>query len=219
MRFIVTALSVFFIGLTSMSVQAQQSKDDLFTQCNKYKDEAFCSCAMGKPYANLVALNAVSPKTSQLERHLNKLEGQYKISLEREMSQGGLSASQIERICNVVDEYNMFLEELGMPYKNTGVKSFSKKHKGGAAGLTSEQRQALTLKRTELNKKIHDLNHEYQRNGAFGSSATLTNGVCAIEHQIEWTKEAIDDSKKEETAPVAVGVRPLIAKAMQMCGG
>ncbi len=219
MRFVVTVLSVFFLGLTSMSVQAQQSKDDLFEQCNRYKDKSFCSCAMGKPYETLAARNSVSPETNNLERHLNKLEEQHKASLEREMSQGGLSASQIERICDVVDEYYVFLEDLGMPYKKTGPKSFSKKHKGGAAGLTSEQRQALTLKRTELNKKIHDLNHEYQRNGAFGSSATLTNGVCAIEHQIEWTKEAIDDSKKEETAPVAVGVRPLIAKAMQMCGG
>lgn len=222
MRFFTAMLSVFFIVITSMSAQAQQGKKDLFKQCMSYKkDESFCNCAMGKPYEELSSTPSYSAGTAGMERHLEKLEERYNKSYEQEKTKGGLSDSQIARICDVVDEYYAFLDEIEMPYNKTGMRSFGKNKaiNRGAAALTNEQRQALTLKRVELNKKIHDLNHEYQRGGAMGSFSGLGNGVCVLKNQIAGTKEELEKSNGTISGFTPVSIRSLIGKSEQMCGG
>ncbi len=224
MRFVKTlAILATMFTCMSMNVYAQDAKTQLHDQCLKYKkDAAFCECAMGTPYEELAAKQGNS-KTDHLLRHLTKLEENYRQAHDIETSKGRLTPRQIERICEVVDEYQAFLETINWPYKivKIGKNNVLTNQPQRPPPATKEQRQALTLKRTELNKKIHDLNHEYQRGGAMGSfTAGLERGVCVIEDQIEWLKEEIELQKKNTAnTPAHVGVRKLLAHSMKTCGG
>ncbi len=224
MRFLkILAIIVTMSTYGGFTASAQDVKTQIHDKCMKYKkDAAFCQCAMGKPYDELAAQKK-DPQKESLLRHLTKLEGDYRRAHDIETSKGRLTPRQIERICEVVDEYQAFLETINWPYKivKIGKNNVLTNQPQRPPSSTSEQRQALTLKRTELNKKILDLNHEYQRGGAMGSlTAGLERGVCVIEDKIGWLKEEIALQQSESNnAPVSVNFKKLLVHSMKTCGG
>lgn len=220
MRIFVVLFSFIFVSFPCWNAQADDGKSKLFDQCvmNK-KDESFCTCAMGNTYDELDAKQR-NIKSDALQRRLKTLEERYQKAYQVEIERGGLNPQQIEQLCDVVDEYYAYKDELGIEYKQTSKKSALVGRKSMTKLSTNEQRQAYTIKMTELRKKMQDLNNEFQRGGAVGGFMGFENGTCRLELEIQWMKEEIAVVKsKEASAPTAVGLRQLISKGEENCGG
>lgn len=211
MRFVVMFLSAYLIVMPSWNATAQDNRSAMYDKCMDYKQDAsFCKCAIGRPYNEL---SSPQQNSSSQTYALQNLERRYQESYDLEISKGGLTPMQIEQVCDVVDEYYAFLDGIGVDYKTSGGK---KKKTNGLRNLSSDNSVLLTLKRTELNKKIQDLNHEFQRGGALGGFSNLNNGTCRLGLEIEWEKEALARNGQQVGT---VDIRALMAKSQQMCGG
>ncbi len=219
MRLFLSLFSVFFVITFSSTIYAQSNKSDLFDGCMAHnKNKAYCNCALGKPYDELVSKNA-DQKIGRLTSELGILKNQYKKLYDQDMSKGGLNPAQIDRICNIVDEYYQFMEENGLPYKKVGRRNLISSGSKDVTPITNELRQAMNSKRNEINKKIHDLNNEYQHAGALGSYSTLNGGVCYVRNQIKWVKEEIEKQKTEgQSVTTNIGLRELLVYSQKSCG-
>lgn len=222
MRAFVALFSMLFLLAANSNAYAQDNKSQLYDQCMEYKrDASYCKCAMGKPYDEL-ALTEKVYKNIPLEQKLEKLKKKYSALYDSEITRGGLDPSKINKICDVVDEYYVFLSRLGVPYY-IGPRIDQKAaaaYQKGMRSLSSEQAQSVHLKRAELNKKMQKINHEYQRNGALGSGAALASGVCVVGGQIEWLKDKMNKEAAQATnAPVNVDIQKLLAQSVPTCGG
>ena len=214
-----TLLIVCLCTLASVSY-AQNSRSELHTECMKYKkSDEFCTCAVGQPYDTLLSLSGGSTTKSSLMAQLEEAERQYQVAYEHELDQGAISPSQLRMVCQVVEEYYNFLDSIDVDYKKAML--HTGKRQPAFKPATSEDRQAMMLKITELTQRIHHLNHDFQNNGAKGAMSTLGNGACVLELKVRWlraraAREMSSSNEKVEPTP-NFGLRKLLGEAYKSC--
>ena len=221
LKYLFSALLVF--GFSS-TLYAGTNKADLFDACVRSKNnENYCKCAMGKPYDTLVSLknkqntNRLN-QINRLNQERDRLKVKHKNLFDQDMSKGGLNPEQIKRVCNIVDEYYQFMSDTGLQYKKAGKRNLISVNIKDITPMTNEIRQAITIKRTEINKRIHDLNNEYQRNGAMGSFSNINGGACVIKNKIKWLDEEIKKLKNlPPQIPVYVAIGSLLEASKNTC--
>lgn len=214
-----TLLIVCLCTLASVSY-AQNSRSEFYTECMKYKkSDEFCTCAVGQPYDTLLALSGGGTTQSSLMAQLEEAERQYQVAYDHELDQGGISQSQLSMICQVVEEYYNFLDSIDVDYKKAMLHPGKKMQTFRPS--TPEDRQAMTLKRTELNQRIHHLNHDFQKNGANGAMSTLGSGACVLGLKVRWlraraAREMSSSNESGEPTP-NFGLRKLLGEAYKSC--
>jgi len=215
LKYMFSALLVF--GFSS-TLYAGTNKADLFDACVRSKNnENYCKCAMGKPYDEVLAVN-VKNKVDILNRVKDGLKVRYKKAYDLEISKGGLIPSQIQAVCDVINDYYKFREDNGLPYKKVGKRNLLYVDRNDIKPMTSDIRQALTVKSTETRKRIQDLNNKYQRNGAMGSFSNINGGACVIKNKIKWLDEEIKKLKNlPPQIPVYVAIGSLLEASKNTC--
>lgn len=214
-----TLLVVCLCTLASVSY-AQNSRSEFYAECMKYKkSDEFCTCAVGEPYDMLMSTSGGSTTQSSLMAQLEDAERQYQVAYDHELDQGGISPSQLSMICQVVEEYYNFLDSIDVDYKKSMLHPGKKVQ--AYRPSTPEDRQAMMAKRTELNQRIHHLNHDFQKNGANGAISSLGSGACVMELKVRWLREraAREMSSPNETAEPTpnFGFRKLLGEAYKSC--
>ncbi len=215
LKYMLSALLVFVFSST---LYADTNKSDLFDACVRSKNNKnYCKCAMGKPYEEVLAVN-VKSKIDVLNREKEGLKVRYKKAYDLEISKGGLNPSQIQAVCDVIDDYYKFRADNGLPYKKVGKRNLLYVDRKEIKPMTSDIRQALAVKTTEIKKRIQDLNNKYQRKGAMGSFSNINGGACVMKIKIKWLDEEIEKLKNlPPQIPVNVGIGNLLEASRNTC--
>ncbi len=207
---------------TMASVSYADGRSDLYKECMQFrKSDGFCTCAVGEPYDLLVAESTGTTSQSSLMAQLEAAEKKYQMAYDHELERGGVTPSQLSMICKVVEEYYNFLDSIDVDYKKAMLHPGKKMQTYRPS--STEDRQAMMLKRTELNQRIHHLNHDFQRNGANGAISSLSSGACVMELKVKWLRERVAqeaqaDPKEAEVTP-SFPIKKLISRAYKACSG
>ncbi len=217
-KYLFSALLVFVLSSSTIYAKAT-SKSDLFETCLRNKNnENYCKCAIDKSYDKVLAVN-VKSKVDVLTRAREELEVKYKKAYDLEISKGGLNPSQIQAVCDVIDDYYKFRADNGLPYKKVGKRNLLYVDRKNIKPITSDIRQALAVKTAEIKKRIQDLNNKYQRNGAMGSFSNINGGACVIKSKIKWLDEEIEKLESlPPKIPVNVAIGNLLEASKGICG-
>ncbi|MGN7438783.1 MAG: hypothetical protein ACTHOO_09090 [Alcanivorax sp.] len=215
--------TLVIVGLCAFAtVSYADSRSDYYQECMKYrKSDGFCTCAVGEPYDALMAENTVSTNQSSLMTQLEDAERQYQAAYDHELERGGITPSQLDMVCQVVEEYYNFLDSIDVDYKSAMTSTGKKSH--GFVPSSSEDRQAMMLKRKELSQRIHHLNHDFQSNGAYGALSSLGSGTCVMELRVKWLQERLaresQANPKEAEVTPSFPIKKLISRAYKACSG
>ena len=205
---------------TLASVSYADGRSDLYKECMQIrKSDGFCTCAVGEPYDVLVAESTGTANKSSLMAQLEEAEKEYQMAYDHELESGGVTPSQLDMVCQVVEEYYNFLDSIDVDYKKAMLHPGKKMQSYRPSSL--EDRQAMMLKRTELNQRIHHLNHDFQINGASGAMSSLARGACVMGLKVKWLRERVAqeaqaEPKESEAAP-SFPIKQLIGRAYRSC--
>ena len=205
---------------TLASVSYADGRSDLYKECMQIrKSDGFCTCAVGEPYDALVSESAGTKNKSSLMAQLEDAEKGYQMAYDHELERGGITPSQLDMVCQVVEEYYNFLDSIDVDYKKSMLNSGKKMQ--AFRPSSPEDRQAMMAKRTELNQRIHHLNHDFQKNGANGAMSSLASGACIMELKVKWLRERVaqeaqSEPKEAEAAP-SFPIKQLLGRAYRSC--
>lgn len=216
MRLFTLLVVCFFVSMASVSY-AENGRNDYYNQCREYKkSDAYCTCAVGQPYDDLLSTDSNS--NASLVKQLNALQDKYIAAYDAELEQGQITPAQLEMVCDIVDEYYAYLDEIEVDYKKSAGKQGGGRN--NVSVLTQEQRTLMSAKRTELTQRIQHLNHDFQVNGARGALSSLQSGTCRMKQEIKWLQQKLTANQQNQAdQKPRFDIRQLLTSSAKECAG